>query len=109
MLPFFSEMQHPTEHTLIMRIAHKLYKIERELEGTTYWSYVRYDNPLENLEYQASILDTIGIDLTDIEADIAEIEDACVRSVLTVWYSGIYRLFFDRFNEFNKVADGCAD
>jgi hypothetical protein len=102
-----TSIQHPTEQ--IMRIAHQLYGLERELDGTTHWSYVRYDNPLENLEYQASILDTIGVDLRDIEDDIADLEDECVRSVLTVWYSGIYRLFFDRFNDFNKVAEGYAD
>ena len=109
MLPFLSELQHPTEQTSIMRIAHTLYRIERELEGTTHWSYIRHDNPLENLEYQASILDSIGADLRDVEGDIEALEDEGVRSVLTIWYSSIYRLFFDMFEEHSRIVDGAAD
>jgi hypothetical protein len=109
MLPYFHEMQHPTEHVPIMKIAHKLYKIERELEGTTHWSYIRQDNPLDNLEYQAAILDSICVDLRDIEGDIDALEDEGVRSVLTIWYSGIYRLYFEMFSEHNQLMDGSAD
>ena len=109
MLPYLSEMQHPTEQTKIMRIAHSLYKAERELEGTTHWSYIRHDNPLDNLEYQASILDSIGADLRDIEGDIEELEDVGVRSVLMVWFSSIYRLYFDLFDEHSKILSGSAD
>jgi len=86
-----------------------LYKIERELEGVTHWSYIRYDEPLMNMDYQASILATIGIDLTDIEGYIADLEDDDVRSALTIWYSGIYRLYFDRFDEFNGAFEGLDD
>ena len=109
MLPYLSELQHPTQQTRIMKIAHSLYRIERELEGTTHWSYIRHDNPLDNLEYQASILDSIGADLRDIEGDIEELEDVGVRSVLTIWYSSIYRLFFDMFEEHNRIIEGAAD
>lgn len=92
-----------------MKIAHKLYKIERELQGDTHWSYIRHDNPLDNLEYQSSILDSIGADLRDIEGDINALEDEGVRSVLTIWYSSIYRLFFDMFEEHSRIIDGAAD
>lgn len=109
MLPYFHEMQHPTENTRIMKIAHALYKIERELEGTTHWSYIRYDDPLLNVEYQTSVLNTIGVDLRDIEGDIADLSDDCVRSVLTIWYSSIYRMYFDMWEEKEKVASGTAD
>ena len=109
MLPFLSELHHPTEQTRIMKIAHALYKAERELQGDTHWSYIRHDDPLSNLEYQASILDTIGADLRDIEGDIGELEDEGVKSVLTIWYSSIYRLFFDMFEEHNRIVDGAAD
>ena len=109
MLPYLSEMQHPTEQTKIMRIAHQLYKAERELQGDTHWSYIRHDNPLDNLEYQASILDSIGADLRDIEGDIEELEDVGVRSVLTIWYSSIYRLFFELFEVHNQIIGGSAD
>ena len=109
MLPYLTDIQHPTEQTKIMRIAHQLYKAERELEGTTHWSYIRHDNPLDNLEYQATILDSIGADLRDIEGDIEELDDVGVRSVLTIWYSSIYRLFFDMFEEHNRIIEGAAD
>ena len=109
MLPYLSDLHHPTQQTRIMKIAHSLYRIERELEGTTHWSYIRHDNPLDNLEYQASILDSIGADLRDIEGDIEELEDVGVRSVLTIWYSSIYRLFFDMFEEHNRIINGAAD
>ena len=109
MLPFLSNLQHPTEHGSIMRIAHTLYRIERELEGTTHWSYIRHDNPLDNLEYQASILDSIGADLRDVEGDIEALEDEGVRSVLTIWYSSIYRLYFDLFDEHSKILSGNSD
>jgi len=109
MLPYLSELHHPTQQTRIMKIAHSLYRIERELEGTTHWSYIRHDNPLDNLEYQASILDSIGADLRDIEGDIEELEDVGVRSVLTIWYSSIYRLFFDLFEEHTRIIEGAAD
>ena len=109
MLPYLSELQHPTEQTRIMRIAHALYKAERELQGDTHWSYIRHDDPLSNLEYQASILNSIGADLRDIEGDIEELEDVGVRSVLTIWYSSIYRLFFDMFEEHNRIIEGAAD
>jgi hypothetical protein len=109
MLPFLSDVQHPTEQTRIMRIAHQLYKVERELQGNTHWSYIRQDNPLDNIEYQASILESIGADLRDIEGDIDALDDEGVRSVLTVWYSGVYRLYFDMFTEHNQLIDGSAD
>src|SRR5665811_2147499 len=109
MIPFLSVTQHLPQHTIIMRIAHQLYKIERELEGTTYWSYIRYDEPLMNMDYQASILATIGVDLTSVEGDIADIKDDSVRSALTIWYSGIYQLYFDMFEAFNMVSDGLVD
>jgi hypothetical protein len=109
MIPFLSVTQHLSEHTRIMRIAHQLYKIERELEGHTHWSYIRFDTPLLNMDYQASILTTIGADLTDIEGYIADIKDDSARSTLAIWYSGIYRLYFDRFEEFNMVSDGFVD
>ena len=92
-----------------MKIAHSLYRIERELEGTTHWSYIRHDDPLSNLDYQASILDSIGADLRDIEGDIEELEDMGVRSVLTIWYSSIYRLFFELFEVHNQIIGGSAD
>ena len=92
-----------------MRIAHQLYKAERELQGETHWSYIRHDDPLSNLEYQASILNSIGADLRDIEGDIEELEDVGLRSVLTIWYSSIYRLFFDMFEEHNRIVEGAAD
>ena len=72
MLPYLTDIQHPTEQTKIMCIAHSLYKAERELEGTTHWSYIRHENPLDNLEYQATILNSIGADLRDIEGDIED-------------------------------------
>ena len=109
MLPYLTDIQHPTEQTKIMRIAHQLYKAERELEGTTHWSYIRHDNPLDNLEYQATILNSIGADLRDIEGDIEELEDVGVRSVLMVWFSSIYRLYFDLFDEHSKILSGSAD
>src|SRR5665647_111035 len=109
MIPFLSMTQHLPDHTLIMRIAHQLYKIERELEGHTHWSSIRFDEPMYNSDYQASILATIGIDLTDIEGYIADIGDDYVRSALTIWYSGVYRLYFDRFDEFNGAFEECAD
>ena len=108
MLPYLAELGHKNQ-TQIMHIAHSLYRIERELEGTTHWSYIRHDNPLDNLDYQASILDSIGADLRDIEGSIEELEDVGVRSVLTIWYSSIYRLFFDMFEEHNRIIEGAAD
>ena len=108
MLPYLSDLQHP-QQTRIMKIAHSLYRIERELEGTTHWSYIRHDDPLSNLEYQASILNSIGADLRDIEGDIEELEDVGVRSVLMVWFSSIYRLYFDLFDEHSKILSGSAD
>jgi hypothetical protein len=109
MIPYLSDLQTPKEHTRIMHIAHQLYRVERELEGVTHWSYIRFDEPLMNMDYQASILATIGIDLTDIEGDIADIKDDIVRSALTIWYAGIYRLYFDRFDEFNGAFEGLDD
>jgi len=109
MIPFLSVTQHLPQHTLIMRIAHQLYKIERELNGHTHWSHIRYDEPLLNMDYQASILATIGIDLTEIESNIADIDDDYVRSALTIWYSGVYRLYFDRFDEFNGAFEEPVD
>jgi hypothetical protein len=109
MLPYLSELHHPTQQTRIMHIAHQLYRIERELEGTTHWSYIRHDNPLDNLEYQASILDSIGADLRDIEGSIEELEDLGVRSVLTIWYSSIYQLYFELFDVHNQIINGSAD
>ena len=86
-----------------------MYKIERELNGHTHWSYIRFDEPLMNTDYQASILATIGIDLTDIECDIADLDDDYVRSALTIWYSGVYRLYFDRFDDFNGTFEELDD
>lgn len=108
MLPYFTSLEHP-QQSIITKVAHVLYKANRELQGDSQWSYLRTDNPMDNLEYRASILETIGTDLQNAEDCIAQIKDEDTRSALMLWFSLVFKVFSDRYLEHSKVGEGLVD
>ncbi len=127
---YFTNLNHPTQQALIRRVAFALHRVEKELDANTYWLHTRtiikerdewgnlisrertaeeYSDPLSNLDYQSSMLETIGTELQAAEENIAELEDEATRSAIICWFSVVYRRFFDVYEAHSKVMGAAAD